>query len=103
MLHELEEIALAEKRVVEKIEDETRALLSEGEKHRALIEQEFKKETGSIEGDTKNYLKSELKRLNAESGEKMKQIEKEVRAILVDETCRGRMVARMIEMLINSS
>lgn len=103
MLHELEEIAHAEKRVVEKIEDERRGLLSEGEKHRALIEQKFRKETGNIEGDTKNFLNSELKRLEAESSEKMKQIEKEVRAILSDNTCRERMVTRLTEMLINSS
>lgn len=103
MLHELEEIVLAEKRVVEKIEDEKRELIREGEKHRAAADQKFRKETGSIEADTKSFLNSELKRLNEESGEKKKKIEKEVRAILSDDTCRGRMVARMTESLINSS
>ncbi len=103
MLHELEEIALAEKRVVEKIEDEKRELLREGEKHRALIDQKFRKETESIERETKKFLNNELKRLKTESGEKMNEIEKKVRAILSDDTCRGRMIARMTEMLINSS
>ena len=103
MINQLEEIASAEKEAVERVEEERRRLLSEGERRSGDIEQRFRQETEKIEGEVKEELSRKMEQLKKKNLGTMENIEKRVREILSDREFRESVIGRMTDMIVNSS
>lgn len=103
MINQLEEIAAAEKEAVDRVEEERRRLLREGERRSGEIEQRFREEAEKIEKEVKENLNKKMNELQEANRNKMTGIEKRVKEILIDRECRESIIGRMTEMIINSS
>ena len=103
MLHELEEIVRAEKRVSEKLEEEKRTLLLQEERYNEEMEQRFREESEKIEAEFRTVLEKGLKNEEDENRRKLQEIDKKVEAVLSHDRCRTEIAGRIYDMLINTS